>query len=85
MSLQLYQTDDKNYLLDFQNLPTKASERLRLFDEPETDTDAIIPEEDQPTTHALEFFELCSTLIAVWRACSVHYVLTCLLRSLGND
>ena len=53
MSLQLYQTEDHNYLLDFQNLPT-----LKTGDATEAD-------DDLPTTHSLEFFELCSTFIAV--------------------
>ena len=62
MSLQLYRTEDNNYLLDFQNLATKPSERLRPVDE------SPLPEnENTASTHSLEFFELCAMLIAVGR------------------
>ncbi len=63
MNLQLYKTEDQNYLLDFQNLATKKGEPkensafLGDYDDEGDD--------DQPTTHSLEFFELCSTFIAV--------------------
>lgn len=59
MSLQLYQTKDHNYLLDFKNLPTKADDRLRILD-------ATLnggPEEEDEGLHTMEFFELCALLI----------------------
>jgi hypothetical protein len=61
MNMQLYKTEDQNYLLDFQNLATKKGEPK----EASAFLDDLEEEDDQPTTHALEFFELCSTFIAV--------------------
>ena len=71
MNLQLYQTEDHTYLLDFQNLPT-----LQHGDESDTD-------DDQPTTHSLEFFELCSTFIAVRALASHHHRVPCVHAGAG--
>jgi 5'-AMP-activated protein kinase catalytic alpha subunit len=51
MSLQLYKADDKNYLLDFKNLPDRT---IKLN----------VEDEDNDDTHTLEFFELCAMLIS---------------------
>jgi len=60
MSLQLYQTKDSNYLLDFKNLPTHSSDRLRALDA--TAATADVADEDEGL-HTMEFFELCALLI----------------------
>lgn len=58
MSLQLYQTKDHHYLLDFKNLPTQASDRLRALD-----ASTAGPDEEDEGLHTMEFFELCALLI----------------------
>lgn len=60
MSLQLYKTDDQNYLLDFKNLATRKSDRLKTVD---AGGDEGEDEDENEGIHTLEFFELCAMLI----------------------
>jgi len=57
MALQLYQVDYKSYLLDFKSLPT---------DEEEADLQTSNSElgHNSKSHHIMEFFEMCSSLIA---------------------
>lgn len=57
MALQLYQVDYKSYLLDFKSLPS---------DEEESDSQTSSGEFGQTSKnhHIMEFFEMCSSLIA---------------------
>merc|ERR1712146_777554 len=57
MSLQLFQSDDQQYLLDFNNLATSEQDRLHALDED-------VPQTDTVGFHTLEFFELCAMVIA---------------------
>lgn len=63
MSLQLYSTS-QGYLLDFKNLPTCSSDRLRPLDaDADADAQGTCADDSSPETHTLEFFELCAMLI----------------------
>ena len=68
MSLQLFQTDNQSYLLDFRSIssnpafqPTKSG-RTRTFSLGAAEDGAAEPVRDSEA-HTLEFFELCATLI----------------------
>eukprot|EP00051_Salpingoeca_urceolata_P014588 m.186078 g.186078 ORF g.186078 m.186078 type:complete len:532 (-) comp18129_c0_seq2:131-1726(-) len=61
MSLKLYKADERNFLLDFQNLPVRRSERLRPVDAAASVDDLVDDADEQ--CHTMEFFELCAMLI----------------------
>lgn len=63
MSLQLYSTQDNQYLLDFMSLPTSARDHLKLL-QPGSAQLADEDEAEPAEPHTLEFFELCAMVIS---------------------
>ena len=57
MSLQLFEAEGQ-YLLDFRNLQTSDADKLHLLDQDEVD------HQTSAGFHTMEFFELCTMVIA---------------------
>ena len=63
LSLQLYESEEGTYLLDFRSIPTRSGDRLQRV-ESAIGADVYGDGDGEPSeSHTMEFFELCALII----------------------